>query len=506
MDYIVVTDIEVALRIKKELEKKGLRDPSLTKMTDYNKFTKQELASIKSLSLEDDMFKDISVLEYMTNLKVLSIKSRKAHEVTSLTSSEARFNYDGFRSQIKDYSPISKLKSLEYLSIENEDGLETLDLGQLENLGELELLHNRNLSSITGLDKLRKLSTLKLLKNNISEPFDLPSLIEQNFCDVSIDVDLYPALRKKYPNLPEIISEKSKQGQRCSWIENVSDFDENKLYTPLMEKMNNKVQEILDDIVGKDYSDIEKITAIYEYITQNVKYDQEALDASENKELEKEFAKTRGSLSETIKDTLQRKQSSYNAIMENRSVCEGYTNMMHYMLKSVGIESVACSCSTKKGQKVVTGANITHAVLRAKVGNDWFYFDPTNDAGEKDFRYFMKTKEEFNLIFSLTVNEETIESPDMKKYSDAELKYVRQKVQQDRASGRNRRINAERKKTTSFEDMTRGMQSTNEEFYDYVRSQKEKIGDDLDRGLFGDDNSNKKDDDKVEKTDGDFIW
>ena len=492
MDYITVTDTVVALQVKGELEKRGLRDPNFNPM-DYNKFTKQELSSIQSLSLGS--FKDLSMLQYMTNLKQLSIKQEKVNELR-VTSSQH---------QIKDYSPISKLKSLEYLSIENQEGIETLDLSELENLEELELIRNSNLKQVRGIDKLKKLSTLKLLKNNISEAFDLPSLIEQNFCDVSIDVDLYPALRKKYPDLPEIISEKSKQGQRCYWIENVSDFTENRLSTPLVEKMNNKVQDILNDIVGKDYSDIEKITAIYEYITENVKYDHEGLEADKDEKLRREYSKkiSKGVLTETTEDTLKRIQSGYNAIMENRSVCEGYTNMMHYILKSVGIESVTCSCDAKSGQ--IAGRSLNHAVLRANVGNDWFSFDPTWDAGKKDFRHFMKTKEEFNLTHSLSVSEENIESPEIKKYSDAELKYVRQKVQHDRASGKNRRTNAEQKKTTSFEDMTKGMQSTNEEFYDYVRSQKEKIGEDIDRGLFGEDNSKKKDD-KVEKTDGDYIW
>ena len=54
-----------------------------------------------------------------------------------------------------------------------------------------------------------------------------------------------------------------------------------------------------------------------------------------------------------LNQRLDRKQSSYKAIMSNRAVCEGIANMMHYMLTSVGVESKVIGCIGKNVENTI---------------------------------------------------------------------------------------------------------------------------------------------------------
>ena len=139
-----------------------------------------------------------------------------------------------------------------------------------------------------------------------------------------------------------------------------------------MNQMDKRAQEILEGIIGKDYSDIEKIAAIYVYIIQNVKYDYETLAAAKGEE-NVAYEEARSNLSENINTILDRRQSSYNTILKGKGVYEGYTNMMHYLLHSVGVKSKTVSCNSDTNITVV-GRNSNHSVIKAEIGNDWYYF------------------------------------------------------------------------------------------------------------------------------------
>ena len=73
------------------------------------------------------------------------------------------------------------------------------------------------------------------------------------------------------------------------------------------------------------------------------------------------------------------------------------------MLSTVGIESKTVSCIGERDNKeesfVDRGEN--HSVIRVKTGEDWYYYDPTWDAGQMKLRNVFKTKEEFEKIILL---------------------------------------------------------------------------------------------------------
>lgn len=442
-DIVEIKDFDLARVIREQLEKQGKRDNRFKTLVYSSTFTKDELASIASLKLKNGNFRDISELKYLTNLVDLEISSVNAKDVSPKFRGglQPQYRYGNAKIETRDFSVISTLTNLKYLTINYVDGLRQLDVSALPNLTILELEGNSNLSQIIGLEDRKSLETVILLKNGITKGFDLGKLLDSRLVSFNLDYDLYPILKKVNPNIDEIL--KRKQGFAFSWSENISDIRYNSIPTSLMKQMDDKVKEVLTDIINDSYTDIEKICAIYAYIVQNVKYDHEALNASKSDEARREFAKSRGSTSMTLDGVIDRKQSSFNAIMEGRSVCEGYTNLMHYMLKSVGIESIACSCSATPDKDFI-GLDSNHAVIRVKVGEDWFYFDPTWDANKTNLEHFFKSKDVFSRTHTLSVTESEVKQPQQILITNEILNKAFAKVLADRENGTNRRINSQK--------------------------------------------------------------
>ena len=240
-----------------------------------------------------------------------------------------------------------------------------------------------------------------------------------------LDLDLYPKLKQMQPKLDSVIEENY---INCKWTENASEIKKNEYNTGQIVPMDKKCKEILGNIVRPEYSEIEKTMAIYAYIVENIKYDNILLKR------EKELRDKGQKIGKGVSKILDGKQSSYNAFMKGEVVCEGYTNMMHYMLSTVGIESKTVSCIGERDNKeesfVDRGEN--HSVIRIKTGKDWYYYDPTWDAGKMELRNVFKTKKEFEKNHTFTILEEKIENPKEKAYTVAELNERLRYVLEDR--------------------------------------------------------------------------
>ena len=247
----------------------------------------------------------------------------------------------------------------------------------------------------------------------------------KELCILRLDLDLYPKLKQMQPRLDSVIRENIIS---CKWTENIGEVEKNEYNTVQVKLMDKKCKEILGNIVRPEYSDIEKTMAIYTYIVQNIKYDHILFKR------EKELIDKRQKIGKGVSKILNGKQSSYNAFMKGEVVCEGYTNMMHYMLSTVGIESKTVSCIGERDNKeesfVDRGEN--HSVIRIKTGKDWYYYDPTWDAGKMELRNVFKTKKEFERNHTFTVLEEKIENPKEKAYTVAELNERLRYVLEDR--------------------------------------------------------------------------
>ena len=247
----------------------------------------------------------------------------------------------------------------------------------------------------------------------------------KDLCTLRLDVDLYPKLKQMQPRLDSVIRENFIS---CKWTENISRIRKNEYNTVQVKLMDKKCKEILGNIVRPEYSEIEKTMAIYTYIVENIKYDYILLKR------EKELRDKGQKIGKGESKILDGKQSSYNAFMKGEVVCEGYTNMMHYMLSTVGIESKTVSCIGERDNKeesfVDRGEN--YSVIRIKTGKDWYYYDPTWDAGKMELRNVFKTKKEFERNHTFTVLEEKIENPKVKAYTVDELNERLRYVLEDR--------------------------------------------------------------------------
>lgn len=433
-NFIKVNDIALSAAIRTELKRIGI-SPKYADVTDFQKFTREELASIKRLKLENNNFKDISALEYCINLKDLTISSINSKKVPTNFSSEAYYAYKSKLATIKDFSVISRLPSLQFLTILNDQNLESLDLTGLTNLSSLVLRGNHKLKTVHGLETLVHLLELDLVNNGINHSFDLKSMLENELSEVTLDFDLYPLIKEKFPNINSEMIEYLKRGVKCFWSENLSDIGTNQISTIRIEKMNKRAMEIINTIIGPNYSDIEKISAIYAYIIGTVKYDDESLRASKGEENEA-LKKAKENLGELVSTILDRRQSSFNAILEQKAVCEGYTNMMHYLLKAVGINSMTVHCSSNRNQKVV-GQDSNHSVIKVEIDGEWYYFDPTWDAGKSSLKNFFKTKEEFSVNHILSMSETEVLVPQTKPYNNEQLTTILKRVISDRDSRKN---------------------------------------------------------------------
>lgn len=423
-DEIFVEDFDMAIVLNDVLKKSGKRDLEIARNSARN-FSKEELSSIKELSLEKARFRDISALKYCTNLKGLKIKSVNAPEFETnykyLTENDIIYKYDRLSVSIEDYSIIENIESLEFLEIGYDHNLKKLDISNLKNLYSLKLYQNENLEEVKGIED-SEIGELTLYRNNLSHSIDMEKIIEDRPCNFKLDFDMYKEIKKNFPDILEKI-DKYKMNDRIKWCENVSDLLTNELNTYRMNVMEEKSKDIIKEIIRPYYNDTQKVIAVYEYITKNVKYDYESLAAAKYGEKNEEYYKAANNLGEKMETYLLRRQSSYNATLRNKSVCEGYSNMMHYLLNSVGVESRAIGCAAKPGERLA-GKNINHSSIKTKIEDNWYYFDPTYDAANKgnSWKYFYLPKEQFNKRHTLSITEKDVDSPSKRPYSNEEMR------------------------------------------------------------------------------------
>ena len=142
------------------------------------------------------------------------------------------------------------------------------------------------------------------------------------------------------------------------------------------EKLDADIQIYVNEL-GANLSDYEKIVRIYDYITTNVKYDNEN------------------------EDSYLLKYSAYAAFENKKAVCQGYANLLYKMLKESGIANV----------RVITSQ--THAWNIVKFDDIFYCVDSTWDAEVKqggfEYRFFLKGLNTFNNLREHTMTDEFLE-------------------------------------------------------------------------------------------------
>lgn len=129
-------------------------------------------------------------------------------------------------------------------------------------------------------------------------------------------------------------------------------------------ELDRAVAALLRELELYDSSDYEKTKGIYDYICANVKYDRaNASDAGY-----------------TLKYT------PYAALINKTAVCQGIA-LLYYRL----------ACELELDTRIIFGksGSVNHTWLVVKLGDSYYYLDPTWDAGRISYRYFLKGEDGF---------------------------------------------------------------------------------------------------------------
>ena len=146
---------------------------------------------------------------------------------------------------------------------------------------------------------------------------------------------------------------------------NTITFEMNYYTTQEQEReMDVAVDQLLQQLNVGDKSDIEKITAVYDYICQNVNYDYENLENT-------------GYIL---------KHTAYAALVNKAAVCQGYALLLNRLLLELEVDNQLIGGFSEKG---------THAWNIVNIDGLYYNLDATWDAGVKEYRYFLRCAENF---------------------------------------------------------------------------------------------------------------
>jgi uncharacterized protein YjdB len=126
--------------------------------------------------------------------------------------------------------------------------------------------------------------------------------------------------------------------------------------------VDSAVRRILQELDIADSSQGSKVRAIHDYIVGSVEYD----------------------------DTLNR-FSAYNALQDQKTVCNGYTLLLYKLLVEAGVPVRAVS-----GQGVTGVKSENHAWNIVRIGAYWYNIDATWDDTARTTRYFLKSDAAFS--------------------------------------------------------------------------------------------------------------
>ncbi len=122
----------------------------------------------------------------------------------------------------------------------------------------------------------------------------------------------------------------------------------------------------------EEMSDIQKVKHIYDWITENVDYDYDAL-GYEPGTARYNYA-----------------GCAHSALFEHRAICAGYADAARWLLNESGIDCVEIDGPTTEGD---------HAWLLVCLDGKWYAMDPTwdTDWGAHTYYYFLKSQKDFDI-------------------------------------------------------------------------------------------------------------
>lgn len=387
-----------AIKIDEALQKKGIVRGIGILNPAYRVFSLQELEQIEEFSVEG--CSDISFLKYLTNLKKLIIQSHDYNRVIG----NGEYQENDYFNQIEDFSVIKELKNLEELRIENDIGIQELNVQGLEQLRNVYLINNPRLESIVGLDEQHKLEHVVMYGNNIRQFSNIEAYLyntidaKQNILDVSIF----------FTFINSIESAKKLYDADLMGLINVSFAEKNGLvdYTTLSIEQITELYVHFKRLFEKrnliNATDSDKISYVFRYVIEYIRFAE--IELQEREKLYAEILTEYQEIPEFYKKNLGSLHNSFNTCHFKRGNCEGIVNLMRFMLQILNVKSENVHCHDKRFRNSM---ELNHALLRANDNGKWLYYDATYD--RKNLRHFFaRTFDELSDYVDLSVYEKIV--------------------------------------------------------------------------------------------------
>ena len=435
-------NIKLSESLKLIVAKELLDKHGIDKWKQYNCligccFTKEELAKITELKIENPYKGDLKGIEFFTNLRHLSITSTQDDKYINLEKVRAISD--------NEISGIEKCKNLESLTIVNQTGITDIDLGYLPKLKEVNINNNTNLETIDGIDNLSKLEQLSCYGNiSLQNIQNLDKAIIQNkghLKGMNLDVLLFPkaigyevngTYNQEAMNAIEQINGgitgknmigfiNDKADDKVTWTEPLNLKDKATIGMHSMLKMHNKACQILHDILPRDRGILDTVVAVERYLAENVAYDYESLKHGHSK-----IGETAPGRPGNVWIRLSHEHGvngAYDCLVHNSCVCQGYTRGEQYLLGLRGIKTREVSCIA--GEDKIGYSDINnhknpnntfhlpkdgyHSIIRIDDAYN-LYSDPCWNAdcyqrGDKSMPYTLRTKDEISKTHTLSSRE-----------------------------------------------------------------------------------------------------
>ena len=166
-------------------------------------------------------------------------------------------------------------------------------------------------------------------------------------------------LMEAYYQNPLILGLRGYQFSRKKMLLRVAYDDDSKTQARKQKEIQEKLEEIISQIVKPGMTDEEIELAINQYLCDTISYDEDALaNAEENNFLY---------VDESFNDSF----TAYGALLNGKCVCSGYAAAFKLLSDAAGLESI-----------VVTGildGGLAHAWNKVKLDGDWQIVDATNN-------------------------------------------------------------------------------------------------------------------------------
>lgn len=412
-------DYEIACLLDNELIKIGDKRNISKLSQEFCYFNQSDLASITHIQISG--LSDISFLLYLPNLVTLEIKSSNYCDVTL----DGTYDNNPYFNNIKDFTVISKLTKLENLKIINDINLTELDFSSLINLKKLILLNNPKLSIITGLENLHYLVDVELSGNNIKV---FQSFFEflHNLLDaqkVIIDIDAYLANIKNYKDAKKLsdmaLTGNINKDVKFSEKSGIAIYTTNNLteVTDLFQSIYRKLKS--NGIL--ELSKEEKIDYLFRYAV-NMPF---ALNEIKKRDVEYQelLLKYDGVVPSFFQTSLNYLHNSYTTYQLHKGNCEGIVNLMHFMSTILDLESETVYCRDKRSKSIENN----HALIKIKLNNTWYYFDPTYNR-KNVYNYYYMNLDEVAKYSDLPKIESTIQYEDNNTKEFNYVQYLRKKI------------------------------------------------------------------------------